>query len=594
MNYIKNINSALKDFSNGKKEIAYKKLKKIFNQNNENDQLRFNLAVVAQSLNLNEEAKKNYVFLINKNNNYKAMVNLYLLYIKEDNFLDALNIINDLINLNNYNDTIIKDKAFVLYKLKNFDESINICKGYLKKNNDINILNILGLNYLSNNNFDKSEKILMKAIDIDNNNPIILNSLGRLYHEKRDSKNAEKYLLQAYNLKTDSYEIINNLAGFYREEGQYIKSIELYERALKMNSQNSTIINNLAKAYFDIDKLYTAKKYCLKALRLNKTDGNIQKILSLIYLRKQNYKEGWIYFDGRLHLSDFIDKNSSINNIREKLLIKNKLNKNSKILVLREQGVGDEILYGTMYDDLLKLCKNVTIECDTRLKKIFRNSFPKFTDSFVDFGKISSNKKFLKDYDSVIYAGSLGRFFRNKIENFSDGCYLCDDKDLTKKYKNQLKDFGNKINIGLSWKSFKNRYANEKSLFLQDLNNILETKNCNFINLQYGNVVDEVSVYNDKYNKNIITLDNLDLYNDFDSLSSVLKNLDLFISVSNSTAHLAGSLGVKTLLIRPDNHAIFHYWNQPSNKTPWYKTVTFIDKNEILDQKNLLNKYLSI
>ena len=29
------------------------------------------------------------------------------------------------------------------------------------------------------------------------------------------------------------------------------------------------------------------------------------------------------------------------------------VNKNSKILVLREQGIGDELLYGTMYYDLL-------------------------------------------------------------------------------------------------------------------------------------------------------------------------------------------------------------------------------------------------
>ena len=42
-------------------------------------------------------------------------------------------------------------------------------------------------------------------------------------------------------------------------------------------------------------------------------------------------------------------------------------------------------------------------------------------------------------------------------------------------------------------------------------------------------------------------------------LESILKNLDLFISVSNSTAHLAASLGVKTLLVRPEKHALFHY-----------------------------------
>ena len=374
----------------------------------------------------------------------------------------------------------------------------------------------------------------------------------------------------------------------------YDKSIELYLKALKKNPQNSTIINNLAKAYFDINRLDIAEKFCKKALKLNKTDGNIQKILSLIYLRKQNYIDGWLYFDGRLNLSDFVEKNSSIKNIREKLTYKNKLNRKLKILVLREQGVGDEILYGTMYGDLLNLYENVTIECDKRLKNIFCNSFPKYKKAFVDFGKISLNKNLLNKYDVAIYAGSLGKFFRNKIEDFSSGYYLHPDKNLIKKNKNKLNSLSEKLNIGLSWKSFKNRYANEKSLKLEDFNNLFEKKNCNFINLQYGNVDNEINNYNNNFNKNVISLENLDLFNDFDNLASVLKNLDLFISVSNSTAHLAGALGVKTLLIRPENHAIFHYWNQPSNQTPWYKSITLLDKDEIISSKNLIEKYLDI
>ena len=46
-------------------------------------------------------------------------------------------------------------------------------------------------------------------------------------------------------------------------------------------------------------------------------------------------------------------------------------------------------------------------------------------------------------------------------------------------------------------------------------------------------------------------ISDLDLYNDIESCMGLLKNLDLFISVSNSTAHIAGALGVKTLLIKP-------------------------------------------
>ncbi len=594
MDYTKSINAALREFSIGKKDVAYKKLKKIFNNNKDNDLLRFNLAVIEQSLNLNKNAIENYRYLMEKTNNYKAMINLYLLNIKEENYTEALEIINRLIFSYDEINTIIKDKAFILLKLKKYDESINICKNYFKKTKDINFLNILGLNYFEKKLFKKSEEVFKRALEVEGDNPFILNSLGRIYHEKRDSKNAKKYLERAFEIRDDSFEIINNLAGFYREEGNYKQSIDLYLRALRVNPNNSTIINNLAKAYFDTGKLNTAEEYCKKALNINENDGNIKKILSLIYLRKQNYKDGWYYFDGRLNLSDFVERNTSINLIRKKLFHKKRLDRDMKLLVLREQGVGDEILYGTMYRDLLDSCENVTIECDQRLKNIFVNSMPKYKKSFVNEGEISLKQNLINRYDFALYAGSLGKFFRNKIEDFNNDPFLSADKNLIIKIKKHLRDLEGKINIGLSWKSFKNRYASEKSLVLEDLKEILSTKNCNFINLQYGEVEDEIKKFNIEFSKNIFTIKDIDLFNDFDGLAALLKNLDLFITVSNSTAHLAGALGVKTLLIKPKDHAIFHYWNQPGNTTPWYKTITFLEKSDILSGKDILNKYLSI
>ena len=191
-------------------------------------------------------------------------------------------------------------------------------------------------------------------------------------------------------MKQDSYEIVNNLAGFYREESDYLKAVDYYKKALKINPDNPSIINNLAKTYFDIGDLDLAENYSLKALKLNENDGNIKKILSFIYLKKQNYKLGWSYFDGRLNLTDFVEKNTTINKLRKKLYTKNNIDVNSKILILREQGVGDEILYGTIYKDTLKNLPNAKIECDKRLIDLFKNSFTKHKNSFVELGSISN------------------------------------------------------------------------------------------------------------------------------------------------------------------------------------------------------------
>ena len=53
----------------------------------------------------------------------------------------------------------------------------------------------------------------------------------------------------------------------------------------------------------------------------------------------------------------------------------------------------------------------------------------------------------------------------------------------------------------------------------------------------------------------------------------LLKNLDLFITVSNSTAHFAGALGIPTILICPKKSSTYYYWNTHDGSSIWYKNV---------------------
>ena len=153
--------------------------------------------------------------------------------------------------------------------------------------------------------------------------------------------------------------------------------------------------------------------------------------------------------------------------------------------------------------------------------------------------------------------------------------------------KSKLNFLNNKIKIGISWKSKREHYGEYKSITLDKLLPILKIPNIDFINLQYGETKKEVSDFIDKEKIIINTIEDVDLFNDFISVSSLLKNLDLFITVSNSTAHLAGALGIPTWLIKPKNHATFFYWNQNNNETPWYSSVKiFTSKSDYKESVN--------
>ncbi len=594
MNLNSQINNLLRKFESGNKLDSYKELLKIFKKNKDDNLLRYNLAVVQQKLNLNEEAKINYIYLIKFEKNIKAMINLYNIFFSEEKYYEALNIIDNILKIQQI-ENVHKDKAFACLKLNNVKISREICEYYLNKNNkDLVALNILAQCFFAEGNDQMAIKIFNDILEFDPNNLSALNSLGRIYHEKRDAKNAEKFFLLALEIDRFSYHIVNNIAGFYREEGKNDKALYYYKKAININPNNPYVYNNLSKTYFDLGIIEDAKKNSFKALQIKPDDGDIQKTLSFIYLKDHDFEKGWDYFEGRLNLNEFIKKNKNIERLNKKLFRKKILdNSKDKFLIVREQGVGDEILYGSMYGDLLKSLENVTIECDPRLLNLFKRSFPKYNNSFVELGSISNDDYQLEKIDYVLYAGSLGRYYRKRLKNFINEPFLKINQKKYTEIQNKLSKYDNKYNIGISWKSFNNRYASDKSLELNDFKDIFKLQNCNVFNLQYGDVIDEINNFNDKKNK-LFMIEDLDLYNDLEGVAALLKSLDMFVTISNSTAHLAGSLGVKTILIKPDNYALFHYWNQKNNKTPWYNCVEIIDRESFLKGITNLESYLNL
>ncbi len=533
MDKVNEINNLLKKFIDTNNIIYYNKLKRLLNEDSQNNYLRFNLAVLETDMGLINNAIEKYKFLLDSEYKIKALTNIYLIEISKRSYASALKYIDKLLDINKNDREVLIDKSNVL------------------------------------------------------------NSLGLLSHELRESKKAEKNFLKALEINNDSLEIINNLAGFYREEGNYKKAIKLYKKALLLDQKNVTVINNLSKTFFDMNNMLESKKYAFIGKEIDKNNSDLRNNLSFIYLKEQKYYEAWRNFEGRLHLPNFKKNNLYSNILIDKIYKGNKLKYDDNILVVREQGIGDEILYSSMYKDLLKNFDNVTIECDRRLKKLFNNSFNKH-NCFRNFGEITNDINKLKKYNVVLYAGSLGRFFRNKLTDFEGNQYIFAENKRIQNFKSEFNKFDKKHKIGVSWKSFKNRYSNEKSITLKELISVLETKDCTLISLQYGNIKSELFSFNDQSEINIQNLNKLDIYNDFDNLAAALSNLDLFITVSNSTAHLAGALGVKTILVKPINHATYHYWNQNGKKTPWYKSLTLVDKNKFFANKhsllNLVNK----
>ena len=592
------VNKIIADFQKGEKRSSFNKLREFVNDYPKDTTARYNFALICEELKYIDLAINHYYQVIkNDSQHWRSKFNLYLIFINQKKYKAALKLINEVLKIKLNYQPALRDKAVVLYYLQKPDEGLHFVKESLIQNpKDYIALNTFGLICMAMEMYDEAHKAFNESIKMNPNYVPSYNNLGRCYSLQNHQESALLYYKKALSINPNFKESINNVANYYNETGSYKKAIQYYFKALEKDKENPEILYNIGVAYSYSKEFNKAEKYYKKSFSLNPDDGKLKKNYSILLLALQKYKKAWELFDGRLGLNEFKLRNNYIHNIKGKLWSGEKIDFNKKILVIKEQGVGDEILYGSMYPNLLRKYPNVKIETDSRLISLFERSF-KTKDIFVPYSTYSKRKSKVKQFDITIYAGSLGRLFRNKFSDFPKKSFLTTDKNKYKYFKEVLKQISSRKKVGLSWWSKNETYGSDKSLDLKLLLPLIQTKNFSFINLQYGDTADEIREFNKISKSKIINIDKLDLFNDFESIAALLKNLDLFITVSNSTGHLSAALGVPTWIIKPKTHAVFHYWNQPGNTTPWYKSIrlfSYKDKwertiNEI--KSSLLKKF---
>ena len=71
----------------------------------------------------------------------------------------------------------------------------------------------------------------------------------------------------------------------------------------------------------------------------------------------------------------------------------------------------------------------------------------------------------------------------------------------------------------------------------------------------------------------IINLKDVDIFNDIDSLFSLVDACDFVVTSSNVTVHISGSLGKKSYLLIPNGNSKLWYWHDKHTRSIWYPSV---------------------
>ena len=100
------------------------------------------------------------------------------------------------------------------------------------------------------------------------------------------------------------------------------------------------------------------------------------------------------------------------------------------------------------------------------------------------------------------------------------------------------------------------------------------------VNLQYGDVDDEIREFKEETGIEVIQCASVDNREDLDGLAALIEACDLVVSITNVSVHMAGALAKETWVLLP--YSTIYYWLLERTDSVWYPSLTLY-RQPILD-----------
>jgi len=438
-----------------------------------------------------------------------------------------------------------------------------------------------------------------RALAINDRSPAAHFSLGLVIRQLQDFKGAIEHLDLAYRLSPDLCDAANECALLHIHLGDYEAAVALVEEALEKHREVGELHATLGLAYQKMHRPQQALQSYEKARQLGYSSaefmnnrgyvlqelGRLPEAIScydraislqpdfplakfyraLASLLTGDYARGWPEYETRLISEDRPRRAESYPRWNGDPLA------GRTILVWGEQGLGDEIMFGSCIGEVVDAAKRCVIECDPKLESIFRRSFPGARVYAAQPDRSVPAEIKAESIDCEVPMGSLPLYLRKSIEQFPrHQGYLRADSERVAKWRERLSSLGGGIKVGISWRGGTHLTRSPlRSIPLSNWMPILELANTRFISLQYGDVQDEIADFRSRCGQEIVhwqgAIDN------YDECAALVAALDLVISVQTAVVHLTGALGKTAWAIVP--YCPEWRYGFAGENMPWYPSV---------------------
>ena len=351
----------------------------------------------------------------------------------------------------------------------------------------------------------------------------------------------------------------------YQRLHQYQKGLDDFNRCIELEPANSKLYFNRGSLLFQSGDITGALASYDSAILIDPNNAEAQFNKALLCLSQKEFQLGWDLYEWR-----FVNPKEPQAKITTGLPIWDAQNpSHRRVVIWAEQGVGDQILFGSMLKNAKERIPFMTVMLDQRLIPLFEPSLPG-----VNF--LPLNVPIKEDnFDAHFSLMSLGSMCRQIESDFlQTGLpYLIPDLKRAEVLRLKLAR-KEELLCGIFWKSGLGKMGFKKSLELADLLPVLKIPGVKFVNLQYGDTNEECRAFTKQTGVQIINCDEVDNFNDLEGHAALIQSCDFLVGCSNSTAHIAGALGKKMYLALAYGHGTLWYWaNEVEGRSLWYPSI---------------------
>ncbi|SMF91996.1 Flp pilus assembly protein TadD, contains TPR repeats [Azospirillum oryzae] len=418
------------------------------------------------------------------------------------------------------------------------------------------------------------------------------NSLGSALQEQDRLAEAASHYRRALDLDAGYAEAWANLGTLLRAQDDYGEAETALRHALRLDPGHATALTNLGVVLKETGRTGEAEAAHLEALRL--APGDAETMVNLALLREaqgRGEEAEALYRNALVHAPGFALARW---NLALRLLGQGRLAEGwdeyearfasrrvsagrsialpawdgatgRRVLVWREQGLGDELMFGTALPDLAARLGPgaLVVEVDARLTGLVGRALPGVTVRAETTGPT--------DADAHLAMGSLPRRLRPTLVDFpARPSWLAPDPARAAAWAERLADLGPGLRVGICWGS-QNMLGERKASYtaLADWAPLLTLPGLIPVTLQYDGREAEIAEVETRLGVRIRRWPDTDLKNDLEGVSALIANLDLVVTVASSVGEMAGALGVPVWRFGPAGD-----WTAlGSGARPWFPSM---------------------